>query len=133
VIPPYNNLSEICNVNKVKLLLTEIMETQIPIGGRKTVNPKEVISLKGEINYTTVHFQNGKQKEIVATTLKKIQANLEDFPNFFRVTKSTIINLDCIERIKNNQIYLINGEVIVPSRRRAKVFNGIWGEFCKVD
>jgi DNA-binding LytR/AlgR family response regulator len=109
------------------------METQIPIGGRKTVNPRDVISLRGEINYTTVNFQNGKQKEIVATTLKKIQANLEPFPNFFRVTKSTIINLDCIERIKNNHIYLINGEVIVPSRRRAKGFNWHLDEFKKLD
>lgn len=98
------------------------METQITIGGRKTVNPQEVISLKGEINYTTVFFVDGKRKEIVATTLKKIQANLEPFPNFYRVTKSTIINLDCIERIKNNQIHLVNGEVIIPSRRRGKVF-----------
>ncbi|MCP9757660.1 LytTR family transcriptional regulator [Lacihabitans sp. CCS-44] len=98
------------------------METQIPIGGRKTVNPQELISLKGEINYTTVSFQNGRRKETVATTLKRIQEQLQPFPNFYRVTKSTIINLDCIERIKNNQIYLINGEVIVPSRRRAKDF-----------
>lgn len=122
MIPPCNNLSEICNVIQFIISLTKIMETQITIGGRKTVNPQEVISLKGEINYTTVFFVDGKRKEIVATTLKKIQANLEPFPNFFRVTKSTIINLDCIKHIKNNHIYLINGEVIVPSRRRAKSF-----------
>jgi DNA-binding LytR/AlgR family response regulator len=107
------------------------METQITIGGRKKVNPQEVISLKGEINYTTVFFMDGKRKEIVATTLKKIQANLEPFPNFFRVTKSTIINLDCIKHIKNNHIYLINGEVIVPSRRRAKDFNWYLDKFKK--
>jgi hypothetical protein len=29
---------------------------EINIGGRQTVNPQELISLKGEINYTTVHF-----------------------------------------------------------------------------
>ncbi|MCP9762775.1 LytTR family DNA-binding domain-containing protein [Lacihabitans soyangensis] len=98
------------------------METQIPIGGRKTVNPRDVISLKGDVNYTTVVFQNGRRKETVATTLKRIQEQLQPFPNFYRVTKSTIINLDCIECIKNNQIYLINGEVIIPSRRRGKMF-----------
>jgi DNA-binding LytR/AlgR family response regulator len=96
------------------------METQITIGGRKTVNPQELISLKDEINYTIVSFQNGQRKETVATTLKKIQEQLQSFPNFFRVTKSTIINLNCIESIQYNQIYVINGEVILPSRRRAK-------------
>ncbi len=95
---------------------------EINIGGRQMVNPQELISLKGEINYTTVHFQGGKKKVMVATTLKKIQTQLEPFPNFYRITKSTIINLDCISRIKNNQIFLINGEVMVPSRRRAKDF-----------
>ena len=103
------------------------METQITIGGRKTINPQELISLKGEVNYTTVYFLDGKRKEVVATTLKKIQTQLEPFPNFYRVTKSTIINLNCISQIKNNQIFLINGEVIVPSRRRGKVFfENIW-------
>ena len=109
------------------------METQIPIGGRKTKNPRDVISLKGEINYTTVFFQGEKQKVIVATTLKKIQIQLQPFPNFFRVTKSIIINLDCIKRIKDNQIYLVNGEVVVPSRRRVKSFNWYLGEFKKID
>lgn len=69
------------------------MEIQIPIGGRKTVDPHEVISLKGEINYTTVVFQNGRRKETVATTLKKIQAQLEPFPNFFRVLNLPLLTL----------------------------------------
>jgi DNA-binding LytR/AlgR family response regulator len=100
---------------------------EIPIGGRKTVNPKEVISLKGDVNYTTVVFQNGRRKETVATTLKTIQNRLKPFPHFFRITKSTIINLDCIAHIKNNQIYLVNGEVIVPSRRRGReFFETVW-------
>lgn len=104
------------------------METQITIGGRKTVNPQELISLKGEVNYTTVYFLDGKRKEVVATTLKKIQTQLEPFPNFYRITKSTIINLDCICGIKNNQIFLTNGEIIIPSRRRGKIFfETIWG------
>jgi DNA-binding LytR/AlgR family response regulator len=98
------------------------MENFIPIGGRQTINPQEVISLKGEINYTTVHFQQGKKNVTVATTLKRIEERLEDYPNFFRVSRSTIINTNCIKRIKNNIIYLTNGEKITPSRRRTKEF-----------
>jgi DNA-binding LytR/AlgR family response regulator len=100
------------------------MDNLIHIGGRQNVNPLELITLKADVNYTTVHFQNGKNKIIVATTLKKIQAQLEPFPNFFRVTKSTIINLDCIKKVKNNQIFLNNGEKITASRRRTKNFLG---------
>lgn len=105
------------------------MENLINIGGRKSINPKEVISLKADINYTTVNFQADKRTVIVATTLKTIEKRLEGYPNFFRVTKSTIINMECIRRIKNNEIFLINGEKIVPSRRREKVFLGLWAGF----
>lgn len=98
------------------------METQIQIGGRMSVYPKDLIVLKGEVNYTTVYFQNGKKKEMVATTLKKIEEKLLPYPNFFRITKSTIINIQCIKDIQNNKIFLINGETITPSRRRGKEF-----------
>ncbi|WP_255069714.1 LytTR family DNA-binding domain-containing protein [Lacihabitans sp. LS3-19] len=109
------------------------MENLIHIGGRQNVNPFELITLKGDVNYTTVHFQNGKNKIIVATTLKKIQAQLEPFPNFFRVTKSTIINTDCIKKVKDNQIFLNNGEKIIPSRRRTKSFLGHLEGLKKLD
>jgi DNA-binding LytR/AlgR family response regulator len=105
----------------------------IHIGGRQTINPHEVLSLKGEINYTTVNFQEGKKKVIVATTLRKIQDRLEAFPNFFRVTKSTIINMNCIEKASENQILMSNGEILLPSRRRAKDFMGQMAEYRKVN
>jgi DNA-binding LytR/AlgR family response regulator len=98
------------------------METQIHIGGRMTVNPEDLIILKGDINYTTVYFQNGKKKAMVATTLKRFEEKLFPYSNFFRITKSTIINTKCIKNISNNKILLNNGETVIPSRRRAKVF-----------
>ncbi len=103
------------------------METQIHIGGRKSINPENVISLKADINYTTVYFLDGSKKQTVATTLKKIEARLLPFPNFFRITKSTIINLDCIAEVNAKRLLLSNGESILPSRRRGKVFfESIW-------
>lgn len=99
-----------------------IMEnTTVFIGGRKHIEPDEVVCLKADINYTTVHFKEGK-KTIVATTLKTIEQRLENYPNFYRITKSTIINIDCVHAVKDNNIYMPNGEVINPSRRRAKAF-----------
>ncbi len=108
------------------------METEILIGARKMVNPSEILSLKGDVNYTTVFFTDGQRKEVVATTLKKIQSRLQPFPHFFRISKNTIINLNCIEAIHKNEVFLINGEGIVPSRRRSKNFNGFLAEFRKM-
>ncbi len=91
------------------------------IGGRKTINPEEVIRLQADINYTQVFFTDGK-KIIVATTLKELANRFQGFPKFFRINKSVIINIDSIKRIEEEQIIFQNGETITPSRRRRKAF-----------
>ena len=96
-------------------------QQSIFIGGRKTINPEEVIRLQADINYTQVFFADGK-KIIVATTLKEIENRFQGFPKFFRINKSIIINIDSIKRIDDEQIIFQNGEIITPSRRRRKAF-----------
>lgn len=100
------------------------METQIHVGGRLNVNPQKIIRLKGDINYTTIYYSDGKRKTVVATTLKKIQSRLEPFPYFFRISRNTIINLNCIDQIRDNEILLITGDIERTSRRRKREFFG---------
>ncbi|MCA0364162.1 MAG: LytTR family transcriptional regulator [Bacteroidetes bacterium] len=100
------------------------METQIHVGGRLSVNPQKIIRLKGDVNYTTIYYADGKRKSVVATTLKKIQSRLEPFPYFFRISRNTIINLNCIDQIKDNEILLITGDIEIASRRRKREFFG---------
>ncbi|MBK9934658.1 MAG: LytTR family transcriptional regulator [Cytophagaceae bacterium] len=100
------------------------METQIHVGGRLSINPQRIIRLKGDINYTTIYYADGKKKTVVATTLKKIQSRLEPFPYFFRISRNTIINLNCIDQIRDNDILLITGDIERASRRRKRDFFG---------
>ncbi len=98
------------------------MNTQsISIGGRQNVNPKEVIRLQADANYTRVYLSNGK-KILVATTLKEIEHRFAECPKFFRISKSMIINIDCIKQISYEKIIFQNGETCKPSRRRKKAF-----------
>ncbi len=96
-------------------------QPSIFIGGRKTINPEEVIRLQADVNYTYVFFADGK-KIIVATTLKEIESRFQSFPKFVRINKSVIINIDSIKRIDDEQIIFQNGETLTPSRRRKKAF-----------
>lgn len=96
-------------------------QASIFIGGRQSINPEEVISLRADVNYTKVFLADGK-KIIVATTLKEIESRFRNCPKFFRISKSQIINIDCINNIQNEKILLKNGEIIVASRRRKKAF-----------
>jgi hypothetical protein len=100
-------------------------EPSIFIGGRKTINPEEVIRLEADINYTYVFFSDGK-KIVVATTLKELESRFQGYPKFFRINKSVIINIDSIKRIDEEQIIFQNGETITPSRRRKKAFFEIY-------
>ncbi len=91
------------------------------IGGRQNVNPKEVIWLQADVNYTRIFLIDGK-KILVATTLKEIENRFSAFPKFFRINKSMIINIDCIKQISQEKIIFLNGETCKPSRRRKKAF-----------
>ena len=95
------------------------------IGGRKSINPEEVIRLQADINYTRVFLSDGK-KILVATTLKEIENRFSAFPKFVRINKSVIINIDCIKQINDEQIIFQNGETLTPSRRRKKAFFEIY-------
>ncbi len=96
-------------------------ESSIFIGGRQNVNPKEVIRLQADVNYTKVFFSSGK-KIVVATTLKELESRFSGLPKFVRISKSVIINIDCIKQVNNEQIIFQNGEICKPSRRRKKAF-----------
>ena len=96
-------------------------QPSIFIGGRKTINPDEVVRLQADINYTCIFFSDGK-KICVATTLKEIENRFQGYPKFFRINKSVIINIDCIKQIHEEQIIFQNGETLKPSRRRKKAF-----------
>jgi DNA-binding LytR/AlgR family response regulator len=93
-------------------------DNKIPIGGRKQVKPHEIMMLQADVNYTVIHFLNGK-KAIVATTLKELESRFEPF-NFFRTHKSFMVNLDCIKHFlkPKNQLQMIDNKTIMISRRR---------------
>ncbi len=85
------------------------------IGGRKTINPKDVILLEADENYTQIHFVNGA-KITVATTLKRLEERFSGCIEFFRTHKSYLINLNYIKQISN-----LGGEVHVKMRNDYKV------------
>lgn len=72
------------------------MKTElVHLGARIIDAPENVALLKSNWNYTTIYFKNGR-KAMVATTIGHIEKRL---PNhlFFRVNRSTIVNLKCVQ------------------------------------
>lgn len=87
----------------------------IQIGARTYVEPAAITHLESEINYTLIHQIKGK-RQILSYTLGKVHAQLPQ--NFIRIHRGCVVNLQHLERRKNNKVWLTNGRSFVISRRR---------------
>jgi DNA-binding LytR/AlgR family response regulator len=94
------------------------MET-IKIYHKKKIPPKEVVLLKGDTNYTELHFQNG-DKIIIAKTLKLLH-DVFSTHGFFRISKTNMINIKYLS-LTNEKFSIVklknNVELNVSRRRR---------------
>lgn len=86
-------------------------------------SPKEVIFLKAESNYTTIHLTNGR-KFTLCKTLKEVEKEFED-PTFLRTHKSFVINLNHVQEYKKcdgGSIIMSNGQHTGISRMKKELF-----------
>jgi len=91
--------------------------------GFRLVNVAEVIYLQADDNYTVLHLA-GNQKIIATRTLGEFEKILEG-PEFFRIHKSTIINLNFLagySSFQGNFAELKDGSRLDISRRKLPEF-----------
>jgi two-component system, LytTR family, response regulator len=97
-----------------------VMNTKtVEVGGYGQLDPYGVYQLEANVNYTKIHFFDGK-KIVVAATLKSFEQKLQNFPNFFRINRSLMINMDYVRAFKDEEIILKDGKRMYASRRRKK-------------
>jgi two-component system LytT family response regulator len=89
-------------------------------GQRKHIFEYEIIKIEAAENYSIVHLIEGK-KIIIAKTLKKFEEELKI--GFFRINRSTLINLNYVRDNAGNQLILKNGQEYKISRRRLNNFS----------
>lgn len=90
----------------------------IPVGARQEALPSEILFFEADVNYTTIHFINGK-KICVAITIKSFEERFKSF-NFCRVHKTYLVNMafaSCLS-MPENSLLLTNKLEISVSRRR---------------
>lgn len=92
------------------------------MNGYNMVLINSILYCEGDVNYTKVHFSDGKQL-MLSRTLKEVEAILAS-PFFFRIHKSFLVNLNYIKsysRIDKN-VMLDNKETLPVSTRKNDVF-----------
>jgi DNA-binding LytR/AlgR family response regulator len=90
----------------------------------KLPESKEIIYLKGVVNYTEFYLFNGRM--IVSSSTLKKHENVLD--GFLRVSKSHLINPFFVKKVHDyefeKEIELRNGNRVKVSRRRRDVLKG---------
>lgn len=74
-------------------------------GGIDIIEVKEICYCIGEGNYTTIFLSTGLKKTITFQ-LNALEKKLCLAPNFQRIGKSFIVNIDKVSKIKNNSVNL---------------------------
>jgi len=96
----------------------------LPSGqGYRLVDVDDIIHIEADSNYSIFHLKN-KEKITVSKVLKDYEEILPE-ERFFRIHKSSIVNLKYVKEYNNKNglvLLLENGENLVVSRRRASDF-----------
>ena len=85
------------------------------------ISPEEIIFLSADVNYTRVHFSNGR-KTTFARTLKSIEGQFADI-GFFRTHKSYLVNLQFFKEVhwdKANPFMVLSNDYRVSIARRKR-------------
>lgn len=94
------------------------------LGNKLIIEIENIKFLKGDINYTHIHFINGSYIT-VARTLKKVHEILNCSNSFFRINRTYVINIDKIQSYQNNLICIDEETFLKPSRRNTKAFRAL--------
>lgn len=100
--------------------------------GFQIVNTSDVMYLEADSNYTIIHL-NGLKNIIATRTLGDFEKILEQ-PDFFRIHKSILINLNYLKSYSSYQgnfVILKDGTSLSISRRRVTEFRDAINHFTK--
>jgi Response regulator of the LytR/AlgR family len=88
----------------------------------KRISWEEILYVEGMQNYLKLHFKD--KMFIIHQTMTSLE---EMLPNdiFFKIHKSFLVNLSCIDSISGNRVFVNNQELPISSLRKDEFMNAI--------
>jgi DNA-binding LytR/AlgR family response regulator len=78
----------------------------LPINkSHQKVKKSDIVAIKGNGSYTDIFIATETHYHTLSMNMKKLLEGL-DYPDFFRLNRSNIVNINFIERIEKDQLYL---------------------------
>lgn len=93
-------------------------ESSIHIGAHTRVQRAEIVYCEGDRNYTHVYFVR-RPTLMLSITMRLLHERIGE-AGFLRVSRSIVVNKECIKHYDGLKILLCNGVVIPVARRRRK-------------
>lgn len=99
----------------------------LPINkSHQKVKKEDIVAITGNGSYSDIYIATETRHHTISMNMKKLSEGLDlDFNIFFRLNRSNIINLNFIDKIKNDQLYLSshNLKFILGKGLKKKVLN----------
>lgn len=89
------------------------------------LNLEEIVVVEALLNYVIIHSLSGD--DITYLTLKAVSELLKKHSQFYRISKSVIVNLNFIERVEGNLLKLKNGS----THTIGETYRGIFFKFLQ--
>ncbi|GAB4050647.1 response regulator [Spirosoma litoris] len=80
--------------------------------GHEKIDPSDVLYIEADGSYVKIFLANKKNYHI-SMNLSHL-AQYFPTPNFHRLSRSLLINLNYLERLEANHLYLVNHEPVIP-------------------
>lgn len=102
--------------------VSAVLKPKIPVSslnGVELIEVEQIIRCESDGNYTTIVLP--QRKVTVSKTLKEIEKQLADYPNFFRLHNSHLVNLNHVSKYirgEGGSVILTNSEEIGVSRSK---------------
>lgn len=90
------------------------------LGARTAVIPENILFLEADVNYTNVHYQNGKSQTL-SVTLKRVLEAIEGEGNYLRISQKYAVNKKCVTKVYKESVKIKGGKTLRASRRRKKL------------
>lgn len=95
----------------------------LPTGkGYEKIDPDQVLYLKADGAYVKIFVLDKESSYHISANLGHLSQYFAA-PNFYRLSRSVLINLDHIERLEQNNLYLVNHKlpVLIPAANRKEL------------
>src|SRR5690606_34129693 len=109
---------------------------KLRLPGKVEMDTAQILFFQSSSNYTQVFTVQNQKEMTVALSLCHVTKRL-DQNQFIRVNRSTVINIDFISSVEQQDTFLIitlkNGKKLKSSRRRSEQVLHYWRGYCRQD